>query len=769
MLLKNKIVAIILSAVFALSTIANAKIENIIVFTDNDANYLKYVSGFGDGTVRPDAPLTRAQCAKMLTYVVDVNSNQNSPFFDVSETFWAYDAITELSGSGVLCGYSDGSFSPDKNITRAEFSVIITRIADVGEGTAPFTDISEHWAKNEIESLYAAGYIQGYSDNTFRPDESITRAESVKILNKVIGIKINENEMRDLFTDLPSTHWAYYEIMSAVSTIAFDSTIEHTEISFSEIEYINIDVDEIQSELSDILLEFITADVYRQAEIFNRISVIESDVAHAIAMSSINLQRDVTSERDVNNIANSASAQNVINKAKETRYKYLMVVKSPEIFEKQIGMKISEIPDPGEAAPDTLVELYMEEQQYENEFSSFMYGVSIKHNGKMYSLAQAEASGDPVLNRKALDYYVANKKIYGEIFTNLISVRTRIANFYGYRYYTDFGYIRTGKYYYTPEDISVIRSDVKKYIAPLVYKITQASRGHFNGYRNLNADVDYVVHKKSPMEITEDFLRELSPQTREALDFLNEFDLIDEEMRENKATTSFTSYITKYDLPFVFLNETGNVDDIENLCHEFGHALQAFRMGYDGITCPSDVAEISSYGMEMLSFHNYDEFFGEDAAEREILVNLYYKLRIILLSTFMDEFQYMIYKDTLLTVDERNSLYASLYKQYFPGTSFSHDAYEKGIAWSNPAHLFTEPYYSIDYTLALVVAFQLWEIGEREGFDRQFEVYMSMLESPYIGTCVHYVALYADMDTPFKKGIIESIAKKLDNIFKIQN
>jgi len=271
------------------------------------------------------------------------------------------------------------------------------------------------------------------------------------------------------------------------------------------------------------------------------------------------------------------------------------------------------------------------------------------------------------------------------------------------------------------------------------------------------------------MEITEDFLRELSPQTREALDFLNEFDLIDEEMRENKATTSFTSYITKYDLPFVFLNETGNVDDIENLCHEFGHALQAFRMGYDGITCPSDVAEISSYGMEMLSFHNYDEFFGEDAAEREILVNLYYKLRIILLSTFMDEFQYMIYKDTLLTVDERNSLYASLYKQYFPGTSFSHDAYEKGIAWSNPAHLFTEPYYSIDYTLALVVAFQLWEIGEREGFDRQFEVYMSMLESPYIGTCVHYVALYADMDTPFKKGIIESIAKKLDNIFKIQN
>ncbi len=763
----TKIIAILLSLVITLSTVAGAVVDNVVLFKDNDANYLKYISGFGDGTIRPDAPLTRAECAKMLTYIVDIGTiGQSSVFSDVPATFWGYKAIIALSNAKIIYGYANGTFKPNNKITRAEFATIIARIADIKEGSAPFKDISGHWAKADISALAASGYINGYSDNTFRPNSTITRAEAVKIINKVVGIEPNNAETRELFTDLQSTHWAYYEIMAAVSLTAFDSPIKHGNIKFNEIEYIEINVEQIESELDNILNEFITASTVRQAEIFNRVSVIESDVALAIAMSNINSSRDVTSVKDRNNIANASAVQNVILKAKEKRYKFLYVVKEPAVFEDKIGMKIADVPEPDEATPDRLVELYIEEQRYENDFDTFMYESSIVHNGKKYSLSQSEYSSDPLLYAKALQYYVDNRIEYGTIFTNLIKVRTKIANFYGYRYYTDLGYMRAGKFYYTPEDVSIIREDIKKYIAPLYFNITRAAQGYDNGYYNLNTWTEYTHHNSSALNVASEFLSELSPQTREALNYLTASGAIDYEMRENKATTAFTSYIPEYDMPFVFLNETGGAQDIENLCHEFGHAFQAFRIGYDGVACPADVAEVASYGMEMLSMHNYDEFYGEHSATKEQLINFYYKLQILLLTTFMDEFQYMVYKDTFLTIDERNSLYASLYKEYFIGASFSHEAYQKGIVWSNPTHIFTQPYYSIDYTLAMTVAFQMWEIGENEGFDKQFEIYMGIIESPYINTSVHTVAKSAGMQSPFTKGIIQSIAQKIDAIFK---
>lgn len=761
-----KIVSLILSVIITLSTVAGAMVDNVTLFKDNNANYLKYISGFGDGTVRPDDALTRAQCAKMITYIVDIKGEGKIGFSDVSPQYWGYDAISKLSGAKVILGYSDGKFKPDNRVTRAEFATIIRRISDINDGTSTFRDVSTHWAKKDIDALAENGYILGYSDNTFRPNAPITRAEAVKIINKVVGIICDNEENRELFSDLSRDHWAYYEIMAAVSITTLDSQISHSAVSYNDIEYIEIDVDAIEKELDAILGEFANASVERQAEIFNRVSAIESDVALAIAVSNINSQRDVTSVKDRNNVQNAATAVNIISKAKEKRYKFLSVVKNLDVFEDLIGMSVSDIPEPEDAMPDRLVELYSEEQSYENEFNTFMYSASIVHNGKVYSLSQAEYSSDPILSAKALNYYVNHRFEYGTIFTKLIKVRTLIANFFGYRYYTDVGYMRAGKYYYTPEDVTIIRQDIKKYIAPLVSNISKAAQGFDNGYYNLNTPTNYIRHNQTAVDIARTFLRQLSPQTREAYDYLEKHDLLDLKSRENKTTTAFTSYVPEYDMPFVFMNATGGAEDIENLCHEFGHALHAFRIGYDGVSCPADVAEIASYGMEMLSLHYYDKVYGEESVTKEQLINFYYKLRMLLLTAFMDEFQYMVYKDTFLTIDERNSLYVKLYKEYFIGANFNHEAYNKGIIWTNPTHIFNEPYYSIDYSLALLVAFQLWEIGVTDGFDAQFESYMGILESPYVTTNVHTVALSAGLDSPFANDTIESFANKIDIMFK---
>ena len=763
-----RIISVILSIVVTLSTVAGATVDNVTLFKDNNANYLKYISGFGDGTVRPDEALTRAQCARMLTYIIDINGDDTGNFVDVPSDFWGYDAISRLSGAKIMLGYKNGRFMPESKLTRAEFATVIRRISSINDGDCDFKDVSSHWAKKDIGALTNAGYISGYSDGTFRPDTPITRAEAVKIINKVVGIACDNEENRNLFSDLTDDHWAYYEIMAAVSLSALNSQISHPKINYADIEYIEIDVANIEAELNAILNEFATASVERQAEIFNRVSSFESDVALAIAVSNINSQRDVTSVKDRNNVKNASAAVNVIQKAKEKRYKSLSVIKDQNVFEELIGIAISDIPEPESSMPDRLVELYSEEQGCENEFNTFMYEGSIIHNGKVYSLSQAEYSSDPLLVAKALNYYVDHRLEYGTIFTKLIKVRTLIANFFGYRYYTDLGYMRAGKYYYTPEDVSVIRKDIKKYIAPLVANISKAAQGFDNGYYNLNTPTRYASHNQTAVGLARDFLRQLAPQTREAYDYLEKHGLLDLKSRENKTTAAFTSYVPEYEMPFVFMNASGSVEDIENLCHEFGHALHAFRIGYNGVSCPPDVAEIASYGMEMLSLHYYDKIYGEESVTKEQLINFYYKLRMLLLTAFMDEFQYMIYKDTFLTIDERNSLYVKLYKEYFIGASFNHEAYNKGIIWTNPTHIFNEPYYSIDYSLALLVGFQLWEIGVTDGFDAQFDAYMGILESPYINTNVHTVALSAGLKSPFANDTIESFAKKIDAIFKTE-
>ncbi len=760
-----KIICVFLSFCLLFSSIAQAN-ESVALFEDNKINYLKFITGYSDNTFRPNNPITRAESAKMLSFVLDLDTKSENTvvFSDLNNDFWAYDAIISLSDMGVFSGFGDGTFRPEKRMTRAEFVSAIARILKLkGKGSAPFNDTKDHWAGESISALYYKKVIGGYPDKTFRPDSFITRAEAVVLINKITENYIDKNVTKKIFTDLSEFHWAYYDIMSAASTAALESTFPHIDVNFNDIEYIELSPKELKSELDCLLEEFKTAHTARQGEIFNQISTIESDVALAVSMSGINSKRDVTSEKDQNNTSNAYYCGNLVKEAKKTRYYLLAEVENKKEFESVIGMKIEDVPLPEATLPERLVALYTEEQTYKNEFNEFMYGNSITFNGQKYSLAQAEVSNNPKLVKVALDYYVDNEEVYGEIFSKLIDVRNRIAHHFGYRYYTDVGYLMSGKTF-TIKNVEPIRNDVKAYIAPLFYNLNIARQGVNNGYHNTKAFTP--ENKTTYIEEAKKYIREMSPQTREALHYLIESEVIDTEVRQNKAQVSMTSYIDKYETPFLFINQTGSFNDFQDFAHEFGHAFHAYRIGKKGISSSNDICEIASYGMEMLVMHKYESFF-DDNYKDVVLSDFYEKLALILTTTFMDEFQTIVYSDPHLTIKERNAIYAELRREYFIGSVYSHEAYERGICWTNPTHFFTAPYYSIDYTLALTLAFQLWEIGNEEGFDKEFEKYMDIIETPFMKFNISYVAVGAGLKSPFKKGVIKELAEKLDEFFKI--
>ena len=159
----------------------------------NTTDHFAYIVGYGNGEVRPQNNITRAEVAtiffRLLTDDVrDENLTKTNRYSDVAATSWYNTAVSTLSSMGIITGYPDGTFRPNAAITRAEFAAIAARFDNDGDKTAAkFSDIASHWAKDEISIAYNNGWITGYPNSTFGPQRDITRAETMTLVNRVLN------------------------------------------------------------------------------------------------------------------------------------------------------------------------------------------------------------------------------------------------------------------------------------------------------------------------------------------------------------------------------------------------------------------------------------------------------------------------------------------------------------------------------------------------------------------------------------------------------
>ena len=195
-----------------------------------------YISGYPDGTVGPDRTIIRAEAATMFYNLLSDKSGTARTFADVPMNQWYANAVTTLAGMGVINGYPDGTFKPDAPITRAEFVTMATNFAKADKGTAcSFADVPENmWYYGAIAGATENGWISGYPDGTFGPDRYITRAEVTSVINRMenraadmMFIVENLNDLRT-FSDLPFQHWAYGSMMEAANGHDYTREQENT-------------------------------------------------------------------------------------------------------------------------------------------------------------------------------------------------------------------------------------------------------------------------------------------------------------------------------------------------------------------------------------------------------------------------------------------------------------------------------------------------------------------------------------------------------------
>ena len=189
---------------------------------------LTYIVGYPDESVRADAPMTRAEAATVFYRLYDGDypafqrRMSDSTFEDVQTGHWFYKEVETLYNSGIVDGTGEHKFSPDVPVTRAEFAVMAARWAGLDyEGGNVFADVpAGHWAYSYINAAANAGWVQGYPDGSFRPDEPISRAEVVRLVNGMINRSVTLDKLKELgvkcpYNDLPETHWGYCDLMEA--------------------------------------------------------------------------------------------------------------------------------------------------------------------------------------------------------------------------------------------------------------------------------------------------------------------------------------------------------------------------------------------------------------------------------------------------------------------------------------------------------------------------------------------------------------------------
>lgn len=175
-----------------------------------------YINGYPDGTFRPGKSMTRAEAASILAKLQRLPLTDSSkPAFSDADG-WYNAVINAVVKAGYMKGYPDGSFKPDKPITRAEFATMLSHFMSAKTASNPFTDTNGNWAQEAIDKAYAQGIIKGYEDNTFRPAADVSRAEAVAMVNRTFNIK-KAGDVKNPFTDISPSHWAYDDILAAVS------------------------------------------------------------------------------------------------------------------------------------------------------------------------------------------------------------------------------------------------------------------------------------------------------------------------------------------------------------------------------------------------------------------------------------------------------------------------------------------------------------------------------------------------------------------------
>lgn len=429
---------------------------------------------------------------------------------------------------------------------------------------------------------------------------------------------------------------------------------------------------------------------------------------------------------------------------------------------------------------EEILEDLKEENKLGTEYTKLTSSAKIFFDGEernLSAMAKYTQSEDRDIRTKAniavAKFFNDNLEQYDNIYDKMVKVRTIIAKKLGFDNFVDLAYLRMKRTDYNSKDVANYRKQILENIIPIVEKIKKAQAKRL-GLDNLNFQDEGVMFKTGNPKPKgdRDFLvsnaqtmyRELSEETAEFFDFMTEKNLLDLDTKKGKAGGGYCTYLPKYRSPFIFANFNGTPHDVEVLTHEAGHAFQVYRsrdVKTPEYTWPTyEACEIHSMSMEFLTWPWMDLFFEEET-EKFKYYHISGSLKFLPYGVTVDEFQHEVYENPDMTPAQRRAKWLEIEKKYLPTRSYEDvKELENGAFFYRQGHIFTSPFYYIDYTLAQVCAFQFWKKAN-ENTKKTWEEYLHLCN---LGGTKPFLQLVkeANLENPFEDGTISKIVPELE-------
>lgn len=417
-----------------------------------------------------------------------------------------------------------------------------------------------------------------------------------------------------------------------------------------------------------------------------------------------------------------------------------------------------------------------EENRLASRHSKLLASAKIEFDGETYNLSSIGVKmtdNDRSIRERAtqakMAWLEANEAEIDEIYDQMVHVRTKMAQDLGFPSYIELGYLRMSRLDYDAEMVKNYRQQVLKYIVPESMKLFEAQRKSLGldklAYYDLNNV--FVTGNPKPKGTKDDLIdaankmyHEMSKETGEFFDVLVEQELFDLESKPGKEGGGYCTDLVDYKVPFIFSNFNGTSGDVDVLTHEAGHALQSY-LSMQSITIPEcmfptmESAEIHSMSMEFFA-HPWMEYFFKEDAEKYYYSHVADAIKFIPYGVLVDHFQHEVYANPNCSKDERKQMWRNLEKQYLPHKDYTGcDFLERGCWWFQQSHIFHNPFYYIDYTLAQVCALQFW----KRAVEKDPKAWSDYIHICKIGGTKTFLEIVkeAGLKSPFADGTVEPI------------
>ena len=552
-------------------------------------------------------------------------------------------------------------------------------------------------------------------------------------------------------------------------------------MNFNDYKYEHLDLEKIKGQFSELIDNFERAkNVERQIEAFDKIIKLRNHIETMQTLVSIRHSIDTNDEFYDKENEYMDEISPILFGFTNDFYKALVNSKFKNELIKKYGKLLFDLAEntlkvfSNEIIPDA-----QEENRLSSKYSKLIASAKIDFDGKELNLSQMvpyTQSKDRNVRieaaKKVAQFFAENQEEFDNIYDSLVKVRTKMAQKMGYKNYVEFGYKQLSRLEYDAKMVEGYRNQVLENIVPLHTELRkrQEKRLGVEKLRFYDEAIKFNSGNADPHGSPEWILnhgktmyKELSKETDEFFTFMTENNLLDLLSKKGKMSGGYCTYIPEHKAPFIFANFNGTAHDIDVLTHEAGHAFQVYQSR--GFEVPEylwptyEACEIHSMSMEFLTWPWMDLFFQNDT-EKYKFIHLSEALLFIPYGVTVDEFQHWVYENPEVTPQQRREKWLEIEKKYLPTRDYGEvDELKNGIFWFRQGHIFSSPFYYIDYTLAQVCAFQFW-IKSREDVEKAWQDYLNLCK---LGGSKSFFELMksANLKNPFEEGTLAAVIPKI--------